>query len=257
MITRILLTFLLCLLTFACSKDKVDSPKQAPEIEVCTFGNLNYDRSIKPPVDDGVYRRKTELNFKRTPVLFIDFDGFDASATHWSFGQPLITENSGLTGTQREFIVSRVAGHFKPFRIIVTDNEADYLKAPVASRIRIVVTTTWQWYGQVGGVAYIGSFSWGDNTPAFVFSSLLNYNQRTIADAISHEAGHTMGLRHQAQWVNCTFISEYNPGSALLGAPIMGYPYTYEPRWWYGPIPYDCATFQDDFKILKSLLGVY
>ena len=80
-----------------------------------------------------------------------------------------------------------------------------------------------------GGVAYIGIF---DDTsdyykPALVFYDALGAgNEKYVAEAISHEAGHNMGLAHDG-----TASTGYYPGhgSGATGwAPIMGVGY-YQP----------------------------
>ena len=55
----------------------------------------------------------------------------------------------------------------------------------------------------MGGVAY-GSFTWDSDTPCFVFTED-GGDEKFIADASSHEVGHTLGLAHDGQfrpWLN-------------------------------------------------------
>jgi hypothetical protein len=106
-------------------------------------------------------------------------------------------------------------------------------------------------------VAYTGSFTWGDNTPCFVFTALLNNNVKFISEAVSHEAGHTLGLRHQAAYdANCTKTSDYHygTGSGEIGwAPIMGVGYYQNLTQWHnGPNPYGCTNTQDDLSIISG-----
>ena len=79
--------------------------------------------------------------------------------------------------------------------------------------MRVILTVTHEWYGSAGGVAFVGSYSWGDDTPCFVFSGLLGYNVKNISEATAHEAGHTLGLYHQASYdANCVKTSDYHYG---------------------------------------------
>ena len=56
---------------------------------------------------------------------------------------------------------------------------------------RVVISPSSSWYGEYGGVAYISSFIWPSDTPCFVFSNNLANAEKYVADAASHEAGHT------------------------------------------------------------------
>lgn len=103
-------------------------------------------------------------------------------------------------------------------------------------------------------------FTWGNNTPCFVFSSLLGYNTKKIAEACSHEAGHTLGLRHQSSYnENGIKISEYNwgQGSGEIGwAPIMGGSYNQNlSLWHYGPSNISATTMQDDIARIANVVG--
>jgi hypothetical protein len=153
-----------------------------------------------------------------------------------------------------------VTNDYSPFNVIVTTDESVYNSANMAKRTRVVITETWEWFGQAGGVSFIGSFTWGSNTPCFVFSSLLNYNVKTIAEACSHEAGHTIGLRHQSVYdANCVKLSEYNygQGTGETGwAPIMGVGYNENLTLWHkGPNSISCSTIQDDIATIASVVG--
>jgi len=123
--------------------------------------------------------------------------------------------------------------------------------------MRVVITVTSDWYGASGGVAFINSFSWGDNTPCFVFSALLSYNAKNVAEASSHEAGHTLGLRHQSTYSSaCVKTSEYNYGigsGETSWAPIMGAGYSKNLTTWYnGPNSVSCVTMQKDLDVITS-----
>jgi hypothetical protein len=104
-------------------------------------------------------------------------------------------------------------------------------------------------------VAYTGSFTWGDNTPCWVFTTALGNNVKKIAEAGSHEAGHTLGLRHQATYnATCGKISDYNTGTGTgeIGwAPIMGMGYDRNFTTWHlGPNSVNCTTMQSDLSVI-------
>jgi len=192
-----------------------------------------------------------------TAVMFLDFDGHYMNATSWNTSGPIDLNSSNLSSSQITEIFNRVAEDFRPFNINITTDSAKYWAAPATSRMRVVLTTSWEWYGSAGGVAYIGSFKWGDNTPCFVFTSLLGYNVKNISEAASHEAGHTLGLRHQSSYdATCAKTAEYNAGngSGEIGwAPIMGVGYYRNFTVWHnGPNPYGCNSTQDDLSIITG-----
>ncbi|HVF98037.1 MAG TPA: M57 family metalloprotease [Flavisolibacter sp.] len=192
-----------------------------------------------------------------TNVVLLDFDGHLVEGTSWNASGPLACGASTLDAAQIASIFHRVAEDYRPFTINITTDSAKYLAAPPAHRMRVVLTVSSSWYGAAGGVAFINSFSWGDNTPCFVFTALLNNNTKYIAEATSHEIGHTLGLRHQSSYdVVCNKTSEYNAGvgSGEIGwAPIMGVGYYRNMTLWnYGANPFGCTSIQDDLSIITG-----
>lgn len=192
-----------------------------------------------------------------TAVLFLDFDGHLLEGTNWNWDGPIYCGPSNMNDTQIAEVFNRVAEDYRPFNINVTTDSTVYDAAPITQRMRVVLTITSDWYGVVGGVAYANSFTWGNNTPCFVFTALHRYNVKNIAEAASHEAGHTLGLRHQATYDStCAKTSDYNSGigDGVEGwAPIMGVGYyRNNTTWHYGPNPYACNSEQDDLAIITS-----
>ena len=191
------------------------------------------------------------------PTIFLDFDGHTVSGTSWNTSGPIFCGASGLSDAQITEVFNRVAEDYRPFTVNVTTDSTVYLSAPWNKRMRVIITVTSSWYGSAGGVAFINSFSWGDNTPCFVFSALLSYNQKNVAEAASHEAGHTLGLRHQSTYdASCTKTSEYNYGvgsGEISWAPIMGAGYSRNLTTWYnGPNSISCNTYQNDLDVITS-----
>ena len=194
-------------------------------------------------------------------VVFFDFDGHTVTGTSWNVNGPFYCSSSGMSSIQITEMFNRVAEDYRPFNLNVTTDSTKFLAAPVTKRMRVIITISSAWYGSAGGVAFIGSFTWGDDTPCFVFSALLGYNVKNISEAISHECGHTLGLFHQSSYdANCVKISEYNygQGSGETGwAPIMGVGYNKNFTIWHnGPNPYGCATVQNDFTVIADKIGV-
>lgn len=192
-------------------------------------------------------------------TLFLDFDGHTVEGTSWnSYGTSIVCAGSGLNTTQVKHVFNRVAEDYRPFQINVTTDSVKFLAAPVDRRMRVIITTTSSWYGNTaGGVAFVGSFTTGDDTPCFVFSALFGYNLKKISEAISHESGHTLGLYHQAEYdEHCNKITDYSAGqgSGEIGwAPIMGVGYSRNfTLWGYGPNSLGCTNYQSDLDIITS-----
>lgn len=201
-------------------------------------------------------------NPSAAPVILLDFDGHIINGTSWNSNGPIACGGSGLNDLQVTEIFNRVAEDFRPFELNVTTDPQKYEEAPADKRMRVIVTVSSAWYGNAGGVAFVNSFTWGDDTPCFVFSALLYYNIKYIAEACSHEAGHTLGLYHQAVYdSNCTKTSEYNTGMGtgeISWAPIMGIGYSRNLTTWNrGPGSLSCTNLQDDLSVItRSSNGI-
>ncbi|MFL5809644.1 MAG: zinc-dependent metalloprotease [Flavisolibacter sp.] len=190
-------------------------------------------------------------------TVYLDFDGHLVTGTSWNTTGDIACSPSNLTTAQITEIFNRVSEDYRPFNVNITTDSTKYWAAPAYKRMRVILTTSSSWYGSAGGVSYVGSFLWGDNTPAFVFTALLGYNTKNVAEAASHEIGHTVGLNHQSSWdVNCNKLSEYNSGlgSGEIGwAPIMGNSYSRNMTLWNnGANPFGCTSFQDDLGIITA-----
>ena len=194
-------------------------------------------------------------------TIFLDFDGHYVNTSIWNGGKPLDCLASGMSDLQIIEIFKRVSEDYRPFNIDITTDSTIFLAAPITKRVRMIVTTTSAWYSGVGGVAYIGSFTWGDDTPGFVFTDRLGpFNPKMVAECCSHESGHTLGLSHQSKYdASCALMATYNDGigSGETGwAPIMGNSYYKNLTGWNnGPTPGGCSALQDNLSIITSNNG--
>lgn len=268
----ILLAFILA----SCSKS-LNKPGN-PEInsqttkETCTFGMNEFNLSKRAPQDIQVDGRGKNgsagggntsgggSTSSATPVILLDFDGQVVSGTMWNVNGDIICAPANLSAGEMSIVIQRVMADYAPFNITVTTDEAVYNSAPYNKRIRVIVTESWEWFGQAGGVSYIGSFTWGNNTPCFVFSSLLGYNSKKIGEASAHEAGHTLGLRHQSSYdANGVKTSDYNWGygyGETGWAPIMGAAYNQNlSLWHYGPNSISSTNMQNDIAVIAGVVG--
>jgi hypothetical protein len=177
-------------------------------------------------------------------TIYLDFDGHVTEGTSWNsyFNNPSIRSPAYSTdGDTANFSASeltdieqawqRVAEDFLPFAVNVTtvNPGLEALRKTSGSDpqwgVRIVITADTERSG-AGGIAYIDSFNWSSDTPAFVYVTSGKY----VAEAASHEIGHTLGLAHDGQ-----SGSEYYYGhgsGATSWAPLMGAGYYAEVTQW-------------------------
>ena len=210
-------------------------------------------------------------------TIYLDFNGATISGTAWnSNGNTITAEGFDLDGNpaayseaelQRiQYIWQRVAEDYAPFDVNVTTEPPaqDTLTRSGAGDTvfgtTVVITKTTGVYScNCGGIAYVGVFNDAGGTrhpnyykPAFVFYDKLgNGSEKPVAEAISHEAGHNMGLHHDG-----TSTSAYYAGHDAVGqmswAPIMGVGY-YKPLVQFSNGGYaDANNREDDFAVAQS-----
>jgi hypothetical protein len=176
-------------------------------------------------------------------VLLLDF--FGGYTPTW--GGITYSKPANVNNTTIKDLWKRVAEDYMPFNINVTTDMKVYLAAPANSRQRCCFTDT---PVTAAGVAYIGSWNWGDDTPCWsVYTS-----GKDGAEVGAHEPGHTLGLGHQGS-ITSTSTNEYygGQGSGATGwAPIMGVGY-YQPvsTWAKGEYQYANNT-QDELATITS-----
>lgn len=190
-----------------------------------------------------------------TPVILLDFDGHQVPLGSIWNSAGYYCQPSGLTASDISSIVTNVAFAYRNFNVLVTADESTYLKS--SKRTRVVFTTSTEIYSQpVAGVAYVGSMFWGDDTPCFVFTNRNYFDAKRNYIVATHEAGHTIGLSHQANWdANCNLLSSYRGCDyTTMTAPIMGNAVSCLPLWWVGPTNTGCNNIQNDSLVMVSKL---
>src|SRR5690606_20706362 len=106
---------------------------------------------------------------------------------------------------------------FRPFNLNITTSETVFNTYPKNRRMRCIITPTSTAAPGSGGVAYINSFSWNNDTPCWVFS----LSAKASGEASSHEIGHTLNLGHDGR---TTPVEDYYLGQGSW-ATIMGASY--------------------------------
>jgi len=196
-----------------------------------------------------------------TATIYLDFDGEEVNNPLWNNGGTINCAASGLSTAQITEIFNRVAEDYRPFNINITTDINAFFAAPFDKRVRVIITPTSDWFAGVGGVAYLGSFTWGDDTPCFAFCNRLGPNSaKMVAECCSHESGHTLGLSHQSKYDgSCNLTATYHEGNGTgetSWAPIMGNSYYRNMSGWNnGPTPYGCNNTQDNLSIITAING--
>lgn len=180
-----------------------------------------------------------------TKKIFLDFDGHTLSGNGWTAtyngGTNIVAPPWDTDGNPGSFSASeqtaiqqiwfRVAEDYAGFDVDVTTEypgEAAITRSSAGDQAygtRALVSAISSYIGNYGGIAYVGAFdNTGDyNKPALIFPENLGNNEKNIAEAISHEVGHNLGLSHDG----ISGGAEYYTGQGNW-APIMGVGY-YEP----------------------------
>lgn len=203
-------------------------------------------------------------------TIYLDFNGHTTSGTSWNSsyngGSAFSTPPYDIDGNTGAFssnelvriqgIWKRVSEDFIAYDVNVTtiDPGIEALRKSNSSDlvygVRVAIGgSSMDWFGaSAGGVAYVGSFNWSSDTPCFVFTAQLGTgNEKYTAEAVSHEVGHTLGLRHDGTTNNV----EYYAGHGNW-APIMGVGYYKEvTQWSKGEYP-QANNLQDDLVVMTT-----
>ncbi|HEY8402546.1 MAG TPA: carbohydrate-binding protein [Cytophagaceae bacterium] len=180
--------------------------------------------------------------------VLLDYDGHYVAGTYWNNGNPINAAPSGMSEAAIRESWEIVAEDFRPFSINVTTSEAVFNSYPKNRRMRCIITPTNTAAPGAGGVAYIGSFAWNDDTPCWTFIT----SAKGSAEASSHEIGHTFGLGHDGRT---------NPSEGYFAghgdwAPIMGVGYYRNITQWSKGEYNNSNNKEDDLaKIASSQYG--
>lgn len=174
-----------------------------------------------------------------TKKIYLDFDGHVTAGTAWQRGASFNTPAFSLDADYATFseserraiqeVWARVAEDFYPFDVDVTTEQPpldDLRKAGQGDErwgMRVVIGGRGEWMAGAAGVAYLNSFNWDSDTPCFVFADQSwKTNLNFMASCVSHEVGHTFGLRHDG-FRGAEYYAGRGTGETGWG-PIMGNP---------------------------------
>ena len=176
-------------------------------------------------------------------VLLLNF--FGGYTPTW--GGIAYSRPAGVNNSTIKDLWKRVAEDYMGFNINVTTDIKVYYAAPANSRQQCCFTDT---PVTAAGVAYIGSWNWGNDTPCWsVYTTGKNG-----AEVGAHEPGHTLGLGHQGSGANGTTNEYYSgQGSGATGwAPIMGVGYYQPVSTWAKGEYLNANNTQDELNVITT-----
>lgn len=206
-------------------------------------------------------KRTIYLNFKGATLSGTAWNGSSGSITALPFDLDGAPYSFTTTELQRiQAIWQRVAEDYAPFDVNVTTEApaADVLTRSSSSdqifgTTVLITNSTGVYSCSCGGVAYVGVFDDVGNTykPALVFYNQLGSgNEKYVAEAISHEAGHNMGLQHDGYSGGGYYGGH---GSGVTGwAPIMGVGYSRALVQWSKGQYATANNTQDDYVVMEA-----
>lgn len=224
------------------------------------------------PTDPPPFDRTAAFSLHSLPgakrVIFLDFDGHADTSGRWKDGAaslPFDTDGnpSSFSNSERDRIIQiwqRVAEDFSIYEIDVTteeppieslrksgSNDANYgVRVAIGGRSS-------DWFGRnVGGVAFVGSFDSNVDVPCWVFSASLGNSEKSVAEAVSHEAGHTLGLLHDGIEDGAEYYSGHGNWAPIMGLST-GRPITQWSRGEYN----NANNTQDDLAVMLTRGAVY
>lgn len=208
-----------------------------------------------------------------TKTIYLDFDGERIADTTWNKnfnnGQTWVaagfSQDKDFTKfSESELMIiqsvwQRVAEDFAAFDIDVTTEKplsAALERESISDNIfgtRALISNDTVIFEKCkcSGLAYVGVFdSIGKlhdiNQPAWIFTQGVGDNPKYIAEAVTHEIGHTLGLSHDG-----SKSSSYFAGSDGW-APIMGVGFFQPVTQWSKGEYQEADNLEDDFAVMQS-----
>jgi len=205
-------------------------------------------------------------------VIYLDFDGHTTTGTIWNSqytsGAPIVTPAYSFEGDSSfsdnelariQYIWQRVAEDFIPFDVDVTTQdpgvESLIKRGPTDTQygIRVCIGGNSAWTGSsIGGIAQPASFNSSSDTPCFVFpANLGNGAEKYVAEAASHEVGHTLYLTHDGTTGGVEYYEGQGAGPTGW-APLMGIGYYKELTQWSQGEYANANNHQDDLVAIAA-----
>ncbi|WP_426105374.1 zinc-dependent metalloprotease family protein [Massilia sp. TSP1-1-2] len=208
--------------------------------------------------------------------IYLDFNGHTTTGSAWNTSyarDPIVSPAFDLDGVPGTFntnelaliqnVWRRVAEDYAPFDVDVTTEQPSVDQMTRVSSTddtygaRALITKNFtvgsnKGNCNCGGFAYVGVFDHTVETykTAFIFQDMLGNSEKNIAEAVSHEVGHNLGLSHDG---TATLGYYSGHGSGATGwAPIMGVGYSKELVQFSKGEYTGANNKEDDFLVMQS-----
>ncbi|MDB5255598.1 MAG: hypothetical protein JWM14_293, partial [Chitinophagaceae bacterium] len=185
-------------------------------------------------------------------VAYLDFDGEYFGNTGWNGGGAIEALPSGMTDEDILEAWEITSEDYRAFDLNITTDVNVFNHALPGKRIRCMITPTNTAGPGYGGIAYIGSFTWGSfEEPCWAFTTGVGTGGKNVGEVCSHEIGHTLFLGHDGR----TEPNEVYYAGAGSWAPIMGVGY-YESIVQFSKGEYlNANNPEDDINIIATQNG--
>jgi hypothetical protein len=256
-------------LLFAC---RAPDPREAPKVAAAETTELHPQATnsfvpiSSPPA---LSSRPGSSN-----IIYLDFNGHIVTNTAWGATTwdclpfDMDGDTTTFSPTEQSAIIriwEQVVEDYAPFNVNVTTIEPATFTNRTA---RALITRSTDRnginlpYHTAGGVAYINVFGtslYARYSPAFIYHNRLSNVASHIADAVTHEVGHNLGLYHDGIVAQGDFPAlEYYSGHGfdeLSWGPIMGSPYWKNFSQWSKGEYFRANNLEDDFSKIGFKLG--
>ncbi|GAA4013426.1 hypothetical protein [Actimicrobium antarcticum] len=182
-----------------------------------------------------------------TRVLYLDFTGQGSYPAFDMDGVPSTFSTAERLVIQR--VMLRVAEDYSAFDVDVTTEPPVNVSGKIGATILITPRSI-----NAGGYTYMNSFRTftPGNASSFCYPNNLAYVEKYIAECVSHELGHTLGLTHQGVSPSTSYYS--GQGSGDTGwAPIMGVGYYKNLTQWSKGEYLNANNQQDPYATMAKL----
>jgi hypothetical protein len=265
------------MLFYACNPN-INLPGESPEIS-----GISLPEDTKKEADSAAVPSQASVPISAPPirsskpgaesVIYLDFNGHTVTGTAWNtlIGRtsfqcvPFDVDGDPTTFSDAEqaFIVEvweRVSEDFKAFNINVTTVEPATFTTKTA---RALITKNKDAAGAnnpsstAGGVGYLNVFGTADYptrySPTFAYFNSVANLARNVAEVVSHEVGHNLGLSHDGT-KSAEYYTGHGTGEASWAA-IMGASYNRNFTQWSKGEYYNSNNSQDDLAIISAKSG--
>nr|WP_052477526.1 zinc-dependent metalloprotease family protein [Kibdelosporangium sp. MJ126-NF4]CEL12688.1 hypothetical protein [Kibdelosporangium sp. MJ126-NF4]CTQ93552.1 hypothetical protein [Kibdelosporangium sp. MJ126-NF4] len=223
-------------------------------------------RAAAPAVPPGVNVFQLHSRPGSNRTIYLDFDGHSVEGTAWNGGAridapPYDSDGnpSSFNDAERSKIYEAflsVSEDYRTFDVDVTTeqpSEDKITRSGSSDQVygtRAVITPKDVTNCGCGGQAYIGTFDEANRhanyQPAWAYANS-GYDGKSIAEIISHETGHNLGLGHDGQ---STGVEYY--GGHTNWAPIMGVGYSQPVTQWSRGEYTNANNREDDLAVIPG-----